>query len=301
MTGCTCNCRKCQHCIHKQVETPKMEIQTISIWFNDWEKKSHIALYKKMHSNYNATNELLYSNLSERFEQYQEEVYNEQVNQYSNPIDIDYAEIGSEANFRLEQDLLMKYQFHFSSLVNLYQVFEQQIRKLLYKELNHRLSNVRTQEDMPNFATTFGAIKILFKKLNYPFGETPSWSTIDELNKISNTYKHGDGNSAKSLYRKNKDIFANESTRFFYYDEPKSKEEERAYINSLDSKELEEYQQNEKILLIERELTTNTEIVLRQDKTSFEKYVTAITDFWETFPEHYTTQVEVVTEETDLV
>lgn len=248
---------------------------------------------------YNTTNELVYSNLKERFDQYQKDVYNELLDRYIDPSDIDYTEIGSEAFERVERDLLMKYQFHFSSLVNLYQVFEQQIRKLLYKELNHRLSRVRTKDDMPTFATKFGEIKAVLKELNYPIGTIPSWSTIDELNKIAITYKHGDGNSAKSLYRKNKDIFVNQATGFFHYGEPKSKMEELEYINSLDAEELEEFREHEKILLMERELTTNTEIVLRQDKTPFNKYVNAIIDFWGTFPEHYTTQVEVKVEEAD--
>ncbi|WIY58988.1 hypothetical protein [Bacillus arachidis] len=306
MTECTCNCRKCRHCIHKQGEASniKTEEVKVSLWFNQWERKSYITLYRIMLSSYNKTNEVVYNNLTDRFDQYQEEIYNELINNYSSdPADLDYTEIGSEASYRVEQDLLMKYQFHFSSLVNLYQVFEQQIRKLLYKELNHHLSGVRTKEEMPKFATKFGEIKKLLKTLNYPLGNTPSWSTIDELNKIANTYKHGDGNSATTLYRQNKDIFVNEATCFFYYDEAKTKEEEQTYINSLDPKELENYRKNEKMLLIDRELTTNMEIVLRQDKTPFEKYVNAIINFWETFPKHYETMVEVEEElaETELL
>lgn len=275
---------------------------SISIWFNNSEKESYIALYKTMLTTYNTTNELVYKDLKERFEQYQKEEYNELMNRHSgshtDPADLDYSEVGSEASYRVERDLLMKYQYHFSSLVNLYQVFEQQIRKLLYKELNHRLSQVRTKDDMPNFATKFGDIKAVLKTLNFPFATIPSWSTIDELNKIANTYKHGDGNSAKSLYRKNKDIFANRATQFFYYEKPQSKEEERAYKSSLDAEEIVEYRENEKILMVEEELTTNAEIVLRQDKTPYEKYVNSLINFWEAFPEQYKTQVMV--EESDV-
>lgn len=301
---CNCNCRKCLNCVQKQEVTPKVEISkvTISIWLDRWKRESFINLYNTMLITYNSTNDLMYKNIKERFNEYQKDVYNEILDRYRgtniDPADIDYTDVGSEASYRVERDFLMKYQFHFSSLVNLYQVFEQQIRKLLYVELNHRLSCVRTKEEMPNFATKFGDIKGVLKVLNYPLGTTPSWSTIDELNKIANTYKHGDGNSAKSLYRKNKDIFVNSATGLFYYEEPKSKKEEQAYLNSLDAEEIKEYREKEKILLMERELTTNTEIVLREDKTHFEKYIKAIIDFWETFPEHYTAQVEI--EETVL-
>jgi hypothetical protein len=275
----------------------------ISIWLPSHKRDSFLTLYETMLSNYINTIELVYSNIKERFEQYQKEEYEKLMNQYRgtniDPADIDYSDIGSEASYRVERDLLMRYQYHFSSLVNLYQVFEQQIRKYLYKELNHRLSQVRTKDEMPNFATTFGEIKNVLKVLNYPIGRVPSWSTIDELNKIANTYKHGDGNSAKSLYRKNKTIFANQATPLFYYQEPKSKEEEKAYIKWLDPQELVEYRVNEKILFMTRELTTNTEIVLREDKTPYSKYVKAILDFWDSFPEHYETMVKVNVEETE--
>lgn len=275
----------------------------ISIWLPSHKRESFITLYETMQKNYINTMALVYSNIKERFEQYQEEEYEKLMNQYRgtniDPADIDYSDIGSEASFRVERDLLMRYQYHFSSLVNLYQVFEQQIRKYLYTELNHRLSQVKTKDEMPNFATTFGEIKNVLKALNYPIGTVPSWSTIDELNKIANTFKHGDGNSAISLYRKNKSIFVNQAAPLFYYEEPKSKEEEKAYIQSLDPEELEEYRENEKILLMTRELTTNTEIVLREDKTSYSKYVKAIMDFWDSFPEHYGTMVKVTIEETE--
>lgn len=299
MNTCTCDCRKCKQCLNKDGEESKIKVSKIqiSIWFDRWKKESYIKLYQTMLQNYNRTNELVYSNLQDKFEEYRQEEYNKLINDsvgtHVDPADIDYSEIESEAAYRVERDLLMKYQFHFISLVNIYQVFEQQIRKLLFTELNHKLSPVRTKEEMPEFATKFGDIKSVLKELNFSIGEIPSWSTIDELNKISNTYKHGDGNSAKSLYRKNRDIFANKATRFFYYEEPRSKEEERAYIRSLDEDELEDYMENEKILLMEYELTTNSEIVLRQDNTPFEKYVNAIISFWESFPEHYTTQIDV--------
>lgn len=309
MNKCTCNCPKCKDCIQKQKEAaPTTEVSNIpiAIWFDRWRKESYIILYKTMLETYNTTNELVYSNLNDRYNQYKEEEYNEIMNRnngsYSDPADIDFTEVGSEAAYRVERDLLMKYQYHFSSLVNLYHVFEQQIRKLLYTELNHRSSRVRTKKDMPEFATKFGEIKDVLTKLKYPYATTPSWSTIDELNKITNTYKHGDGPSAKRLYRKDKDIFANNATKFFYYEEPKSKQEERAYINSLDAEELEIYREREGILVMENELTTNAEIVLRQDKTPFEKYVNAIIDFWNAFPEHYSTyvEIEVEVEDTDL-
>lgn len=266
------------------------ETREITLWLSNSEKALYINLYQTILESYKEVNKLVFNNMEQRFKMYQDEVRNELEKIYSG--DIEISDIIEEAGNRLDLYKLMEYQYHFSSLVNLYQVFEQQIRKYLYKELNHPLSNVRTKENMDAFATKFGNLRKILNELNYPL-EKMSWPIIDELNKIANTYKHGDGTSAKRLFLKNKDIFVNEITRFFYYAEPRSKEEEQEYKASLDEEELKKYKEQEKILLMERELTTNMEIVLRIDNTPIEKYVNAIIDFWEKIPEYHTVSVEV--------
>ncbi|MBX8945877.1 hypothetical protein [Lysinibacillus sp. K60] len=267
----------------------------VKIFLFKEKKDEFVQLYNTMQYTYNRTMELVYSNIDDRYYDYKHEEY-EKLMAKSHGMDladIDYSEYESEAAFRIERDYLMKYQFHFSSLVNLYQVFEQQIRKLLYSELNHRLSLVRTKDKMPSFATTFGGIKDVLKALNYQTGVVKSWPLIDELNKIANVYKHGDGNSAKRLYRSNKELFVDLTNALFYFQTPKNKIEEEEYFNSLNPEEQQEFKERKEILLIKEELTTNSEIVLREDLTEYSKYVKAIIDFWSEFPECYSTIVRI--------
>lgn|GEM_PF-5438842 len=267
----------------------------VKIFLFKEKKDEFVQLYNTMQNTYNRTMELVHSNIDDRYDDYKYEEYEKlKVKSHGmDPADIDYSEYESEAAFRIERDYLMKYQFHFSSLVNLYQVFEQQIRKLLYSELNHRLSLVRTKDKMPSFATTFGGIKDVLKALNYQTGVVKSWPLIDELNKIANVYKHGDGNSAKRLYRSNKELFVDLTNSLFYFQTPKNKTEEEEYFNSLNPEEQQEFKERKEILLIKEELTTNSEIVLREDLTEYSKYVKAIIDFWSVFPECYTTIVRI--------
>lgn len=290
---CTCTCEKCQHCQHKEKpEAPKTETVGITLWLNEWERASIVELYDNMLANYEKTTTQLYSNIKERYDVYFEEISREYWERYGNPEEFTLDEIGSDASDKMEQDLLMHYQYHFSQLVNLYHVFEQQVRRKLYKELNHRMSNVRTTNVMKEFATKFRDVKDLLKKLNYPVNE--AWQGIDELNKIANTYKHGDGNSATRL---NPTFFVNEATRYYYYEESRSKEEERAYRLSLSENERARYVEDLDKKTLERELTTNLAMTLRQDKTPYKKYIKAVILFWDTFPEHLVSNVEISVKE----
>lgn len=275
-----------------QPETPKTQSVNITLWLSDWERTSYIALYQDLLANYEKTTKAVYSNIKERYDVYLQEIL-EELYKHNAPEDVDTNDAGSEAHDRMERDLLMHYQYHFSQLVNLYHTFEQHIRKQLYEELNHRMSPVRTTEVMRDFATKFGDIKGLLKELNYPFQTNTSWQKIDELNKIANTYKHGDGNSAKRL---DKRFFVSDATRLFNYEPERTKQEEREYVRGLTDKEKEEYEVEKKALIMERELTTSLAIVLRPDKTPFNTYTDAIIDFWQTFPEHLSSTVELISE-----
>lgn len=297
MTACTCDCKACKNCVDKQPAPPETEKVAITLWLNSSIREDYINFYKDMLDNYEKTVSLVYSNIKERYEIYQKEVYEELLKTRA-PEDIDTHDIGSEAHDRMERDLLMHYQYHFSQLVNLYHTFEQHIRKHLYEELNHRLSPVRTSEVMREFATKFGDIKEYLKLLNYPLGATGSWQKIVELNKIANTYKHGDGTSAQRL---DKTFFVSEATRLFNYVPERTRQEESGYVRGLTDKEKERYEKEKSELLLERELSTNQAIVLRHDKTPFDLYVTAIMEFWRTFPEHLNSVITVKSREEELV
>lgn len=286
---CTCTCEKCQHCLYKeQPEAPKTTTVEIALWLSNWEKSSIVESYNNLLTNYEKTTTTLYSDILERYEGYRGEIYTDLLKRYGNPEDVDSDEAGSLANDKVDQDLLMHYQYHFSQLVNLYHLFEQQIRRKLYQELNNHMSPVRTNAVMREFATKFADVKDLLKKLNYPMN--PTWRGIDELNKIANTYKHGDGQSAKRL---DSAFFVNEATRLFNYEESRTKEEEKTFRRSLTEKEKTKYDKDMENKILNRELTTNLAITLRQDKTPYEKYIKAVILFWETFPEDLVSTVEV--------
>lgn len=296
-SACTCSCEKCQHCLHKeQPEALKTTTVEITLWLSDWEKSSIVESYNNMLANYKKTTTTLYGDIKERFEGYRAEIYTDLLKRYGDPQDVDYDEVGSLASDKVDQDLLMHYQYHFSQLVNLYHMFEQQIRRKLYQELNHRLSPVRTKAVMREFATKFGDVKDLLKKLNYPMNQV--WREIDELNKIANTYKHGDGQSATRL---DSAFFVNEATRLFNYEEPRTREEEKAFRRSLTEKERARYDEDMENKILNRELTTNLAITLRADKTPYDKYIKAVIKFWETFPQHLVSTVEVEISEDEVV
>ena len=289
MTACTCDCRACKNCVDKQPEQPETEKVVFSMWISDWERQRYIEFYQSLMENYRKVNALVYSDIKERFNGYHEEEYAKLLRAYSDPSDIDPHDAGSNASDRVEQDFLMHYQYHFSQLVNLYHNFEQHIRMVMYKAFNHRLSTVRTKAVMSEFATKFGDIKEVLQVIQYPLGANSAWQKIVELNKIANTYKHGDGGSAQRL---DKSFFVTQATRLFNYEEERTPQEEREYVNRLSDEEQKQYLIDKADVTIKRELTTSLEITLRHDKTPYETYVNAIMEFWKTFPEHLNVSLE---------
>lgn len=262
------------------MDNSNAQLININIYFPESLRDDYIKFYESILKKYNDTNELVHSNLKDKFQEYREEEYGKLFKIYSDPSDM--PDPGELASIRIEMDFLMKYQYHFMSLVNLYHVFEQQIRKLLYEELNHSTSNVETKEKYDKFATTFRDVKKVLKKIKYSVGSNPQWPAIDELNKIANTYKHGDGPSAQALYKFNKNIFTNESNRYIYF----SNYEEKSKNNIVSSN-------GNSGLTINKELTTISEIVLREDTTPFKKYINAIIKFWNEFPKYHSVIIEL--------
>jgi hypothetical protein len=156
---------------------------------------------------------------------------------------------------------LMEYNFHLSLLATMYQLFEQQLRGFIYSEFNHSTSPVQTEEDFPDFGRDMGKIKNEYNYLNYDLTATPQWETVETLADLVNTFKHGDGRSAKKLYLKNPDFF------------------------------LKAYYGDKRVMDVE--LTTNNEIVLDIGKIGFNTYSNAIIEFWENFPEHISSVITV--------
>ncbi len=236
----------------------------LNIWLPKHKRRKYIFVYKKLQEKYDAAMKTLFNDIEESAKKYRDKLLDDYTYAYNyeivDPSDI-YEQAETEAYEFYEAEKLMEYNFHLSLLATTYQLFEQQLRSFVYSEFNHSTSPVRTDEDFPNFGTDMGKIKKEYNYLNYDLTATPQWETIETLADLVNTYKHGDGRSAKRLYNKHPDWF------------------------------LKVYFGDERVMDIE--LTTNGEIVFNMEKIGFNKYTNAIVEFWEDFPEHLTSVVTV--------
>ncbi|MEH7249260.1 hypothetical protein V7114_21090 [Neobacillus niacini] len=221
---------------------------------------------------YKAVYERLKTDTDEVEKQYKEEA-ERMLNGSFHPEYSDYGDFMESVRDyvyeRLDEQFLMHYQFELMSLSNLYQVFEQQLRKWLYEEITHHLNEYinqvkfnTTEDSYDTFLGDFGKLTKLFAELKLTFTtwfgdeelivDTDIWRTIRECNLLSNTYKHGSGHSAENLY-----------TLYPQY-----------------------YEKVNKTRLMDLYRTTNLERVLDVNKISFEKYSNAMKEFWENMKEH---------------
>lgn len=274
----------------------KMREVVFSLYFNPSFKESYTRIYDVLLETHNRTYEAIYKDVKENYEKVRE-VYQKEANEvirnnYNSEHDdgSEYSErVENYVVDRIEEQSLMHYQFELMSLSNLYQVFEQQLRKWLFVEMTHNHNEYINQikftlkheeESYGKFYDKFRTLEDLLKEMNLTFSikpaittnprwavlfgdndengievpivETEIWKTIHECNLLSNTFKHGSGPSATNLYEINPDYFEKVS----------------------DTKLMHLYR------------TTNMEEVLNIDKISFVKYVKAMKDFWEKLKEH---------------
>lgn len=242
-------------------------------------KEDYIRIFDVLADNhsriYKAVYERLKTHTNEVADEFKEEAVkgqNTSIPQYTDYGD--YMESVQDYVFeRLDEQFLMHYQFELMSLSNLYQVFEQQLRQYLFEEMTHNenlslnqvefyLENDKGEDVYGKFYSNFGKLTKLLRELKltftYLFGdevlivETDTWKTIRECNLISNTYKHGSGDSASNLY----DLYPQ-------------------YFEKAD-----------KTRLMDLYRTTNLKRVLDVNNISFEKYCNAMKEFWENMREH---------------
>ncbi|MDX8363488.1 hypothetical protein [Cytobacillus sp. IB215316] len=236
----------------------------LNVWLPKHKRKQYLSIHKKLQEKFATTMETLFNDIEGSANKYKEKLFEEYGTAYDyevvDPSDIlENIEMETYEFFKAEK--LMEYNFHLSLLASTYQIFEQQLRGFIYSELNHKLSPIRTKDEFSKFGFNMGQIKEAYEFLNYDLTKTSQWETIELLADLVNTYKHGDGRSAKRLYNKNPDLFL----KGYFGDER----------------------------LMDVELTTNAEIVFDIEKVGFDKYTTAIIEFWEDFPEHINPVVEI--------
>ncbi|MGG3573256.1 hypothetical protein ABES80_12340 [Bacillus gobiensis] len=242
-------------------------------------KEDYIRIYDVLADNhdriYKAVYERLKTHTNEVADEFKEEAVSGQNTNIPQYTDYgDFMEAVQDYVFeRLDEQFLMHYQFELMSLSNLYQVFEQQLRQWLFNEMTHNenqyinqvefyLENDKGEDVYGKFYSRFNSLTDLLRELKLTFTdwfgeeelivETDIWKTIRECNLLSNTYKHGSGQSATNLYNLYPQYFEKVNTT----------------------------------RLMDMYRTTNLERVLNVDEISFEKYSKAMKGFWENMKEH---------------
>lgn len=233
------------------------ETVEINGWLSDFKRNRYISTHKTLVTKHEITMKTLFSDIEQTAKDHREYL----VQRYASMSSGEYTDVGdfheqiNEETYEFyESERLMQYNFHMSLLAMMYQIFEQQLRGFIYEELNHDLSPVRTTEEFHEFGTNMNWIKEAFKYVDYDLEKTMFWDSITLLSDLINTYKHGDGRSAKRLYKKKPEIF----------------------LTGYDGKQR----------LMDQELTTNSEIVLDIEQLDFKSFADAIIGFWNEFPEH---------------
>ncbi len=137
------------------------------------------------------------------------EFYEDFMNQPANDEYIDPSSIAEQAlNIGIEHYSYLKlgrYNLTASWHATLYQLWEQQSRLFLFREMSHVY---RIKFD--TFCTNLSEIKKNYKFHNVEIEKLSCWTQIKELCLLCNVIKHGDGNSAKRLRKINPDIFKQE-------------------------------------------------------------------------------------------
>jgi hypothetical protein len=146
-----------------------------------------------------------FSNIDQEAEQlgqdYFEEVMNSPGDGSIDPATL--AELAMDKAISHYSDLsLVKYEFTAISTATLYLIWEQQVRRFLFKEMSH-VCEIKYSE----FCTGIKQVKEKFKKHNVDIEKLNSWPRLNELRLLCNVIKHGDGDSAKELLKINKDLF----------------------------------------------------------------------------------------------
>lgn len=225
-------------------------------------REQFISIYKKIQDKFDVTMKTLFKDIEDSVKNYQQrlaEKYSTKFNyEIVDPSDI-YEQIEMESYEYYEAEKLIEYNFHLSLLATAYQIFEQQLRGFIYSEINRSTSLIRTKKKFSEFGFNMGEIKEAYAFLKYDLTKTPQWEEIEVLSDLVNTYKHGDGRSAKRLYNKNPGFFLKFGDK----------------------------------RVMDVQLTTNGEIVFDIKKIGFNKYTNPIIEFWEDFPERLNPVVSV--------
>ncbi len=137
------------------------------------------------------------------------EFYDDFMNQPADDEYIDPSTIAEQAlNIGIAHYSYLKlgrYNLTASWHATLYQLWEQQSRLFLFREMSHY-----NRIKFDTFCTNLSEIKIKYKFHNVEIEQFSCWTRIEELRLLCNVIKHGDGDSAKRLRKIKSDMFKQE-------------------------------------------------------------------------------------------
>lgn len=226
-------------------------------WLNSFKRKQFIGIYNHLKEKYAEIQKVLFVDHEKATDAYAKQLEEEYGTKYNwevtDPADV-YDKILDESIEFYQYEVLMEHNHHLMMLSNMYQVFEQQMRKFIYEELNNVSSPIRTQGEYRDFARNWREIKDAYSTVGYDVTTNSFWNEIQTLRDIVNTFKHGEGWSSNRLFNKNPEVFIK---------------------SDFDGKSI-----------MESMRTTNFEIVFDVSKIDFNYYADAIIGFWEEIPEY---------------
>lgn len=151
-------------------------------------------------ADYYAKTKVYFNDIDGEAKKYRSKLYSE----YRGNEDTDYSAVSEwaeEESVELYQALLTMKSNHLLMTISLlYHTWEQQLIKFTIRELAHYF-------EFKERVMQFNEVKKIFKLHKVSIDETDSWKMIRELKLLTNTIKHGDGESAKKLRKIRPEIF----------------------------------------------------------------------------------------------
>lgn len=233
----------------------------INIWFHAELRKEYTAIYDYQKRKYKQINELLFQDHEKAADEYFHLLEQKNGNQYDwNVVDpsIIYDNMHAETYDFYMFEQLMEHNQQLLMLSNAFQIFEQQIRLLIYRESKNNLF-IPPVPEFEKYATNWPTIKLLYLDLGYDIENNCYWKDIEVLQHIVNTFKHGPGKSSVKLKEKRPEVFLKKDDVFF--------RDSSDYV-------------------IDIENTSALERVFDFEVLSVDYYLDALIGFWREFPEH---------------
>jgi len=195
----------------------------------------------------------VFEDMEKEADKYATDFYNDSMNQPSNGDSCDPGSIAEEArDIGIEHYYFLNLgRYHLTAAWHamLYELWEQQIRLFLFREI----SKDKAIGEFKTFCDNLCKIKKKLELHNVDTKKRLCWNKIDELRLLCNVIKHSDGASLDLLRKKNPALFK---------------------TGSFAKKEL-----------IELYRTSLLEQVLNIDETTLQDYKDALLSFWEKIPE----------------